>query len=474
MACLSLEVLFIAMTLVSHTSADRYLYISATGGSVDPQCGSSIDSPCARFEGMFNATLWKESTGDIVFLNATNMSNSTEGRHYVYYLPGVYKASLVFMYRFRGWSFIGIGNVTVEVESFYGRYDPLWPLMSTVELEVLNVRRYPAAFYFRECTDIVVENLRFSIDHSIPDLAGVTFDLSSDVEVRNCSFTEVSFDSSAAVVIHPVGPILFSNCSIESLHGVGGYRQLILVAFSGFDGDPGRGEALPSVTLDNVKISDIVSSDYTLQSVQQLLSGTMRYPTYDFRSNWKAATAILVLFRKGSVADFFTMRNCVIHSVKPNDNRSPVTIQFQEAILNLVQIDGCTFSDNFGSVGGSVAIFFYKNVGFSIISSNRVHFTNCSFINNTALFNGGAVSVDYLTNALTNNVVFENAQFIGNQATFGGALLLRYDLETGSSDSEDMATAKEVTITDCVFNGNKAYHGIVYTNRVSVTVDGTR
>ena len=471
---------FVAFASISPTSisaaADVIVYVSATNGSSDPNCGSSIEFPCLGIEGLLNSNtiFFKQLRNDIAFFNGTQTYNQSVGRHYIYYLPGVYKAIPSFSYQFRGFSFIGLGNVTIEVDQFYGRFDSLWAMMSTVKLEVANDRRYPAVFYFRECTDIRIENFNFHISHDFPSVAGLTFDLSSDVVVENCSFSEVARDSSAIVVVHPVGSTLLSDILIKSLHGKGGYHQLILVAFSGFDDESNSTPKLQlvAVTLINVRITDIVAVDYKPQSVEQLLSGKIQYPNYDYKENWKAATAILVLFRKGSLARVLRMQNCVIHNVKPNDNRSPVTIQFEDASLDLVEMENCSFSNNFGSVGGSVAAFFDKNLGNTEIAANHILFKNCTFRNNSALFNGGAVFVDYLTDAAANDVRFENTSFLNNQAPFGGALLLRYDGDISSGVTTK--NSKQVIISNSTFIGNIASHGIVYANGMSLTINGKR
>lgn len=470
------SLILVAMLLFCCSTSDAYkdehIYVSPSDNHERNDgsqflCGISMDKPCHGFRELLNRTGQLETVSGIQILDLSALQKSTEfGHHYVHCMPGIYNTTPVFMYGFSNWSFVGIGHVTVRVGSFYGDYRPLWPYMSEIELESSNARRYPAAFYFRNSSNIEIINIEFSVDHNVALLAALTVDLSGVVDIKNCSFPEVYFDSSAVVIVYPIGPVNIIDGRVEALHGVRGYRELFLVVFGNIKGTlPNFGQ----VTIERTLITDVVAVDYRPVYLEQLFQGTVAYPEYDYRSNWKAATAVLVLFRPSSSTHLFRMRNCVIKGVRSNDNHSPVTIQFQGAYLNFVQMTDCTFADNTGSVGGAVALFFDEVIGLPELTANQVMFKRCNFTNNSALFNGGAVSVDYLADGEENRVIFEDCRFERNKAAFGGALILRYN-PYNNVDGSRSQNPQQAAITNCEFKSNTAIHGIIFADGVKISL----
>ena len=459
---------FFLLLLCKATDADQdeHLYVSPTGNSRSREFCGAIDSPCVGIRELLNRTGHLQVVGGIQVLNLTSLQTNAS-HHYIHFLSGIYITDPVIMYGFSNWTFAGRGQVAIKIDSFYGNYPSLWPYISAVELESAT-RRYPAAFYFRNCSNIEITNIEFYVDHRMAyDIAALTIDLSSTVFVNNCSFQEVSYDSSAVVILYPIGPVIVYNCTVEGLHGVHGYRELFLVVF----GDTNI-EDFGVVLLENVIVSDIVAADYKPVHLQQLFEGTVKYPEYDYRSNWKAATAILVLFRPGSKFHNFKMINCQIVRIQSTDNHSPITIQFQGAYVNFVTISDCIFSENTGSVGGSVAIFFGGAISKVELTRNKVAFERCNFTGNSALFNGGAVSVDYLTDGAYNQVIFNGCQFQGNQAGFGGALILRYD--PYNANGRKSQNRQVISIIDCEFSSNKATGGILMADGVTLSLTNTK
>ena len=105
------------------------------------------------------------------------------------------------------------------------------------------------------------------------------------------------------------------------------------------------------------------------------------------------------------------------------------------------RIVGCTFSDNTAHNGGAV-----------YLSGGQVRFTDCSFVSNTADYNGGAIYNDGRDHAV--NPIFQNCHFLDNAANSGGAMT------NNGENGEAVALIRASRFTDNMveLNGAVAYN----------------
>lgn len=441
--------------LNSFGSAVYHSYVSSSMGSSSSECGKTPDAPCKGLDSLLNRTGQLEVVGPFLVLKS-NATAPTD-RHIVHLSAGMYVMDPTFVYGLSNWTLNGEGSVTFMMESNYlvSYYDLLVNL-SGVEYIGQNFMRYPAALYFRSCSNVDVINIEFFVSHTVHFLSCLTIDVSSTVSIRDCRFKKVASHASAVASIHPLGLISFENCTVSNLNGAsdGGDKALIIVEFG--SNKDGSGEVL----LSNLHIKGVIPLDYKPLLVDQLFSSAVSYVRlYDYELVGKTASAVLIQFLQDSSGNVFTMENSVIENVKPVGYHSPVTFDISGAHNNTVILKSCTFTSNSGHVGGAVALYF-KNDS----DHNKVCFSNCTFSNNSALYDGGAVFVGYLDDS-RGIVEFYGCKFASNTAVFGGALLLHSEIQSETPD---------VTLIDSHFSDNSASDGIVYVLRVTVKINGMR
>ncbi len=123
-----------------------------------------------------------------------------------------------------------------------------------------------------------------------------------------------------------------------------------------------------------------------------------------------------------------------------------------------MDVYNCTFDNNKGTAGGAVHI---ATEGFK----NKIQFNHCTFSNNVASEDGGAVKVGYFTSGVggNNKIGFANCTFSNNKANGNGGAIYGqymniYNCTFNSNHADQKGGAlylvTEHNINDCSFNGN--------------------
>ena len=425
-------------------------------------CGSDSTNPCLGLSSFLNRTGHLTAVGQILMLNGSAMPPNQ--CHHVHLGSGTYETDPIFLYRISHWSFVGTGPVVIKVNSFNNTYNQLWPYMFS---EVFNniSYRYPAALYFRECSDMEMRNMEFSVSKDTMFLSGLTIDKSRNFNITNCSVTEVAANSSAAVLVNLAGLIVVHTFIIQDLFRHHGFHHLILIVFNrSLD----RNSNPADVILSNVTVRNIMQLNCTFcaPSLSQITSGAIAYPNYGYQFDKKNAGIVLVQFLENANGSTFVLENSVIEGVVPVTHGSPVTILFSFGSKNNVNIRNCNFAHNFGYFGGSLALSFSNTA-----TSNVITVSDCLFKSSSALYNGGAISIEYFRDRTENPVTFERCHFYGNNATFGGAIMARFTLMNDFHKSK-FASSRLLKLVDCEFVNNSANHGIIDALSIKIEVIG--
>lgn len=428
-------------------------------------CGTDRGSPCHGLAAFLNRTGRVGMVGQILVLNGSS-SGSTIPSAQVHLSPGTYQTDPIFLYGISNWSFIGMGDVAITVKSFQDDYNQLWPYMSYDQFRNATLR-YVAALYFRECSGIEIVNIDFSVAVSVTALSALTIDQSGDFDVIDCGVTEVHTNSSALVIINPVGPIYVRSFLVQDLYSTYPFQRLFLITFSKLLDGMGRSV---TVTLSNITLMDIMQPNYTgcPPSLNQILSGAIAYPPHGYQFNTKSAGVILVQFKQRVHGNTFIFEDSTIEGVQPAGHDSPLAVQFSSATYNDVIIRNCTFSHNTGYFGGAVDVVFT-----GAAKQNSITFSECTFEANSALYNGGAVSVEFFHDQEVSSVMFERCQFQRNSASFGGAVMARFTTMTDFHISKHNYD-RVVQFVDCDIFNNTADHGIIDGHSVLFKVDGRK
>ena len=161
-----------------------------------------------------------------------------------------------------------------------------------------------------------------------------------------------------------------------------------------------------------------------------------------------------------------TITNCIFHSnsgnrteannsrpvlLKCNGHGGAVLVRLANVQNSTVIIEDCSFENNIAEVdGGAVFISLSEEV-----SSNLIIFRNNSFINNTVeTASGGAISLNSFSITFNNIVVIENCEFVNNTGNAGGAVSVAlYDSNLNSTTYPDT-----VNIIQCNFTNNSAFN----------------
>lgn len=450
------------------TAAVTYtdVYVSPDRGSTSVHCGSDNNSPCLGLSSFLNRTGHLIAVGQILLLNGSIMPQNQRLR--VHLNPGTYETDPIFLYRTNHMSFSGIGSVVIRVNNFHNMfgYKPLWQYMFS---DVSNnySHGYPAAVYFRECLDIEIRNLQFSVSREVISLSGLTVDESRNVNITDCSVTEVASVSSAAVLINLSGSILVSRFIIQDLFRQQGFQHLILIVFNCSLNGSENG-AFADVILSNVTVRNIMRTNCTFctPSLSQIISGAIAYPSSDYQFDTKYDGIVLVQFLESAQGNTFTLENSVIEGIQVIQG-APVSIVFKSGSKNNVSIHNCSFAHNSGYFGGSLA-FSFSNTA----NSNAITVSDCLFESSSALYSGGAVSIEYFHDRTENSVTFERCHFYGNNATFGGAIMSRLTLMNGFKKNK-FVSSRLLRLVDCEFVNNSAIHGIIDVVSIKIEVFGT-
>lgn len=159
-----------------------------------------------------------------------------------------------------------------------------------------------------------------------------------------------------------------------------------------------------------------------------------------------------------------TIRNCtfISNSPSPNDklNSRPilfkahghgggVLLRLANIVNSRVTIEDCTFEDNKAEVdGGAIYLSISRQ-----LSSNRFIFRNNNFINNNvSQASGGAISINSFNFTYNNTMLVEGCNFSRNIGNAGGA----FSLALYDSDSESTERPDFVNFTRCIFERNFA------------------
>ena len=172
----------------------------------------------------------------------------------------------------------------------------------------------------------------------------------------------------------------------------------------------------------------------------------------------------LALFSRDTEFIKITITNCTFRSnsgnrndvnnsrpvlLKSNGHGGAVLIRFVNVQNSTVMIENCSFENNFAEVdGGAVFISLSENV-----SSSLIVFRNNSFINNTVeTASGGAISLNSFSITFNNTINIEDCDFISNSGNAGGAVSVAlYDSNLNSTAFPDA-----VNFMRCNFTSNSA------------------
>ena len=137
--------------------------------------------------------------------------------------------------------------------------------------------------------------------------------------------------------------------------------------------------------------------------------------------------------------------------LKANGHGGAVLIRLANVTNSMFTIENCTFENNLAEVDGG-AVFISISQRFS---SNWIIFRSNSFINNTVeSASGGGISINSFNITFNNTVIIEDCNFTNNTGNAGGAVSVAlYDSNVDSTTNPD-----SVNITRCKFINNYAFN----------------
>lgn len=137
--------------------------------------------------------------------------------------------------------------------------------------------------------------------------------------------------------------------------------------------------------------------------------------------------------------------------LKANGHGGAVLIRLANVQNSTFRIENCSFENNSAEVdGGAVFVSISQEV-----SSNQFMLTNNTFTNNRVeTASGGAVSINSFNITFDNTITIENCSFINNTGNAGGAVSVAlYDSNLNSTTFPDT-----VNFVRCAFINNSAFN----------------
>lgn len=252
----------------------------------------------------------------------------------------------------------------------------------------------------------------------------------------------------------------------------------IVVEDSQFYGDPSvQGGDNRGIALRIVTGSDVFDSDNEYPPMDVVVSKcnfrdftSYGQPQDSYRQALGSALSMLVQLRRGAYNNRLLVKGSSFYNITNSIGHS-VTVHFDSgSINNSVTFSGCMFEDNMVRYGGGVASYFSGSLNGSL------EISDCNFTNNTADFEGGGVFVAFLQEDIANQVSITSCLFEGNRALYGAAIFLFNNPAWFSTHGPPDAVALPLTPVNldyCTFFGNNASleEGVVNTLRIILGVN---
>lgn len=427
----------------AQNGTDIVFYVSPNGSN-DTSCGRSLENPCNSIQTILDLSPLFNTSDTVDLLCYLSRSNN-DGRlsTTLYFLEGVNYVPPVCLVN---WSNLRIAGHTRDVT-------------------VTSTRAGQRAFFdFRNCTNLVIENLTFDTQFVGKAVFYILFAV--NITFTGCHIPVTAYASEGIYIASSSGRISVEDCtfagSLEYIHQDNPTRALYV--------SQGHGPN-DVLTLDtcNYQPYELIIRECRFMDISSAGDPIDRYTV----SHTDGMT-ILLHFRDKAADNIAKIEGCNFTRIT-NTRASNVLVNYERGSANnSVSFRDCLFYHNNVQYGGGITAYFYSEPRDSILTVDR-----CTFVNNSASFEGGGISVVFLSNQLTNKAVISSCEFISNTAQYGSAVFLfnnpAWFDNVGPSDAVALPLVP-VEITNCTFQSNIALRdeGVVNSLRIHLFIRGSK
>ena len=424
---------------VAHAQ-DIVLYVGP-GGTNDSNCGRSLETPCLNVETILDQSpLFNDSSNVLCYSSSSNDDGRSSTT--LYFLEGEsYVPSLCLEnwinFRIAGYT---TNNVVIRTDSFGG----------------------PRSFFsFRNCTNVVIENLTF--ETQFPGKAVVYVESAINFTMRGCYIPVTAFASEGVYITASSGVLTIDGCTFvgsqEYLDRDNPTRGLFVSqGLNAGNGLPPDADYKPfDLLIRNCLFTDISSAGDPIDSYVRSDTDGM---------------SVLLVFYNGATNNVARIQNCNFTQIT-NTRASNALVNYgSSSVNNTVEFTDCLFYDNRVRYGGGITAYFYSGPEDSTLIVER-----CQFLQNEAFFEGGAISVVFITNQLSNKAFISSCNFTSNFARYGSAIFFfnnpAWFDAVGPSDAVALPLAP-ASISDCNFRFNAALltEGVINALRMDLVIQG--
>ena len=322
-------------------------------------------------------------------------------------------------------------------------------------------------FEFINCRNVSIENLAFVT--SGLGRATLFFEACRDVSVSRNLFSVNEMSSLGVQILHTAGDVRLSENTFYGDSSASPYRRHLL----GVDVTHGCRNCTMPFSDDPYDFSTLSFSLVIAECIFQDLASEDT-PQDSYSQSRNSATGLRLRMQDYSADNSVSVTGSRFQRIA-NSAASGVLVTFSGRTEGTrVMFENCTFQDNRVRYGGGVAAYFYRNP-----ARNTLEFRGCSFVDNTADFEGGGVFAVFLSSGDENTVLVSDSSFVRNHAQVGSGLFFlnnpAWFQQRGAFDPSPSALV-QAELRDCVFEGNNAslLEGVVDVLRVQLTISGSR
>ena len=207
----------------------------------------------------------------------------------------------------------------------------------------------------------------------------------------------------------------------------------------------------------------------------------LQAPKDDYSSARCGAVAMRLQFGSYSINNQVFVRNTSFSNIINTEANGIAVNYLGQALSNMassnntVLFSNCSFRKNKVRYGGGLSAYFISGPVYSTLMVE-----DCEFTDNRADLEGGAIFAVFLSSGSTNTLGATNSMFHRNSAVAGGGVFILNNAQwfstRGVFDLFSRSVVVQTSLTDCMFEGNKANasNGIIEVLRVQLNVNGIR
>lgn len=441
---LLLRVIVFVTLLASSRATDVIWYIAPNGSTNASSCGRTLSEPCASLELVISHSEFFSVDG----LCATSAGATDDRRSTtIYFMGGVNFVPSVCLAQWTNLRIVGLGEVSLT--SRVGGSEAFFQFMNCSNVTIENVHFLStfigrAVLYVQDTRDFSITN------SSIP----VTKLASRGIQLDTCSgpisITNVHFFGDLSLVDRS-NPATALHISLGDVPSAG--LQAVEGSVTVYD--------QADIIIQNCTFTDFASS-----SVVESTSYT---------SAWSSSLGVLMRMYAGAVNNTVLFEDCTFTNVQ-NPSGSVVLAYFGDgATGNTVSFTSSVFLNNQVLYGGGIATYFVSS------ESNLVEIDGCNFTNNVASFEGGGLFVASLTSVPSNIVSIRDCTFAQNRAEYGSCVFLFNDPSWFKSVlspplNETSLPLMTVELADCTIDNSSSSlrEGAINTLRIKLDMSGNK